>query len=229
MLASVEWEQKFPLVSVVALTRAGSDHTPLILDSGEQAHLGNKSKFSFELAWFRLEGFIDMVKKEWLSISNGKSSMERWQNKIRHLRRYLRGWAKNLSSEYKKEKERLLNLIDSLDKQAEFTPLIKSDRDKLREANFCLAKFRREEESKWAQRAKIKHVQEGGNNMKYFHLIANGKHRRIMIFQLEQEEGTIVGHENLKVYISEFYKKLFGAPGVNNFSLLESEDRKSVV
>ena len=63
VLASVEWEQKYPLVSVVALTRAGSDHTPLILDSGEQAHLGNKPKFSFELSWFRQQGFVEMVKK----------------------------------------------------------------------------------------------------------------------------------------------------------------------
>jgi hypothetical protein len=52
--------------------------------------------------------------------------------------------------------------------------------------------LRRDEESKWAQRAKVKHIQEGGNNMKYFHLGANGKHRRKFIFQLEQEEGTTV-------------------------------------
>jgi endonuclease/exonuclease/phosphatase family metal-dependent hydrolase len=52
VLASVEWENKFPLVSVRALTRTGSDHTPLLIDSGEQAHMGNKSIFSFELSWF---------------------------------------------------------------------------------------------------------------------------------------------------------------------------------
>jgi hypothetical protein len=82
----------------------------------------------------------------------------------------------------------------------------------LRDANEKLAKLRRDEETKWAQLAKVKHVQEGGNNTKYFHLIANGKHRRKKIFQLEQDEGTIIGEENLKVYITEFYKKLFGAP-----------------
>jgi mannosylglycoprotein endo-beta-mannosidase len=76
--------------------------------------------------------------------------------------------------------------------------------------------------TKWAQRAKIKHVQEGGNNTKYFHLIANGKHRKKKIFQLEQDEGTIVGEENLKVYITEYYKKLFGAPAPSDFSLDES-------
>jgi hypothetical protein len=78
----------------------------------------------------------------------------------------------------------------------------------MRVANETLANLRRSEESKWAQRAKIKHIQEGGDNTKYFHLIANGKHRRKKIFQLEQVEGTIVGQENLKLYISEYYKNI---------------------
>ena len=45
--------------------------------------------------------------------------MRRWQNKIRHLRSFLRGWAKNLSGVYKLEKDRLLTLIQALDIQAE--------------------------------------------------------------------------------------------------------------
>jgi hypothetical protein len=92
----------------------------------------------------------------------------------------------------------LLALIDELDERA-----------KLRKANDDIKKLRRDEESKWAQRTKVKHIQEGGNNTKYFHLIANGEHRRKKN-QLEQDEGTIVGDENLQVYISEYYKKLFG-------------------
>ena len=70
----------------------------------------------------------------------------------------------------------------------------------------------RDEEAKWAQRANVKHIQEGGNNTKYFHLIANGKHRRKKIFQLEQDEGTILGQDNLKSYISEYYKSFLGSP-----------------
>jgi endonuclease/exonuclease/phosphatase family metal-dependent hydrolase len=56
ILASVEWEKKYPLVTVRSLTRTCSDHTPLLLDLGEQAHLGNKLKFSFELSWLKMEG-----------------------------------------------------------------------------------------------------------------------------------------------------------------------------
>jgi mannosylglycoprotein endo-beta-mannosidase len=83
--------------------------------------------------------------------------------------------------------------------------------------------LRRDKETKWAQRAKVKHVQEGENNTKYFHLIANGKRRKKKIFQLEQDEGTIIGEENLKIFITEYYKKLFGEPEVNHFTM--EEDR----
>jgi hypothetical protein len=54
-------------------------------------------------------------------------------------------------------------------------------------------------------------------------LVANGKHRRKKFFQLEQDEGTIVGQEGLKTNTSEHYKKLFGDPPINNFSMIESE------
>jgi hypothetical protein len=62
--------------------------------------------------------------------------------------------------------------------KAENTPLSKDERLSLRKANDELAKLRRDEEAKRAQRAKVKHVQEGGNNTKYFHLVANGKHKK---------------------------------------------------
>jgi hypothetical protein len=223
ILASVDWELKFPLVSVRALTRtgSGSDHTPLLIDSGIKAHIGNHPRFSFELFWLSQEGFYDMVAAEWAATYAGNNPMERWQNKIRHLRRFLKGWAKNMSGKYKLEKQRLTNIIDTLDIKAESSPLTLAERDALKDANERLARLRRDEETKWAQRAKVKHIQEGGNNTKYFHLIANGKNRKKRIFQLEQDEGTIVGDENLRVYITEFYKKLFGEPVQTNVSLME--------
>ena len=85
-----------------------------------------------------------------------------------------------------------------------------------------LAILMRDEEAKWAKRAKVKNIQEGGNNTKYFQLIANGKHRKKSIFQLEQDEGTIIGQENIKNYITVFYKSLFGKPDTNHVSLVET-------
>src|SRR6266540_585751 len=163
-----------------------------------------------------------MVATKWAAVSSGDTPIERWQNKIRHLRWFLKGWAKNLSGKYRKEKERLLAIIDELDLKAESILLSGSEREKLKDANERITRLRRDEETKWAQRAKVKHIQEGGNNTKYFHLIANGKHRKKKIFQLEQDEGTIVGEEKLKLYITNYYKQLFGLPAPNNFTMMEN-------
>jgi hypothetical protein len=94
-LASVEWKNKFTLVTVRALTRSRSDHTPLLIDSGEQAHLGNKFQSSFELSWLPQEGFFNLVREEWNRFGSSSSPMENWQTKIIHVTSFLRGWAKN--------------------------------------------------------------------------------------------------------------------------------------
>jgi hypothetical protein len=76
-------------------------------DSGIKAHNGNQPRFSFELFWFRQEGFYEMVVKEWNSINTGRNPIERWQNKIRHLRRFLKGWVKSMSGNYKKRERKI--------------------------------------------------------------------------------------------------------------------------
>jgi hypothetical protein len=51
--------------------------------------------------------------------------------------------------------------------------------------------------------------------------VANGKHRKTRIFSLDQEEGVIEGDENLKKYITNYYKGLFGPSEINGFSMAE--------
>jgi hypothetical protein len=150
----------------------------------------------------------------------GMNPIDVWLNKLRHVRKFLKGWAKNQSGKYKKEKERLLAIIDHFDIKAETSPLSSHEREEFKKANESLNELRREEESKWAQRAKVKHIQ-GGNNTRYFYLIENGKHRKKNFFKLEQQEETTVGEDNLKVYITEFYKNIFGPPDPSNISLVE--------
>jgi hypothetical protein len=58
-----------------------------------------------------------------------------------------------------------------------------------KEADIALAKLRRDEEAKWTECAKVKHIQEGGNNTEYFHLIANGKDRKIGFSSLSKIKG----------------------------------------
>jgi hypothetical protein len=98
----------------------------------------------------KIDGFVDIVSREWGSITIDDNPMNSWQNKIRHLRHYLKGWARDQSGKYKKEKERLSFIIDTLDRKAESCKLSNAELDSLRGANDEMAVLHHEEESKWA-------------------------------------------------------------------------------
>ena len=116
MLVSIDWELQFPHTTVQALTREiSSDHTPLLLSFGDTTGL-TPPMFKFELGWLTRDDFHEVVEKVWRKENRGVSSIERWQNKIRRLKQFLRGWAKNKSDHYKKEKKELISKLEVLDK-----------------------------------------------------------------------------------------------------------------
>jgi len=63
ILITTDWEQKFLLASVQALTREISDHTPLLLDAGNPSHRGNSRNFKFELGWLTRDFFLNWLKR----------------------------------------------------------------------------------------------------------------------------------------------------------------------
>lgn len=87
-----------------------------------------------------------------------------------------------MSDVYEKDKERLIGLIDALDVKVETAPLNLAEVADKREADAKIAKLMHEEEAKWLQWATVKHVTQGDNNTKYYHLIANGKYRKKNFF-----------------------------------------------
>ena len=96
------------------------------------------------------------------------------------------------------------------------------ERDLKHDLNERLAELLREEELKWYQWAKIKHLIDGDANTKYYHLLANGRQRKTRIFQLEDGENTITGDDQLKEHITSYYKNLFGPSDTSLFTLDES-------
>jgi len=81
----------------------------------------------------------------------------------------------------------------------------------------------REEEIKWYERAKVKTLLEGDDNTRFFHLVANGKHRKQHIYKLENDQGVVIGDDQLKSHITQFYKNLFGTPDMSEITLMENQ------
>lgn len=122
----------------------------------------------------------------------------------------------------KKEKKKLLDTLESLDKKAEHTPLSPQELDVKQYLNSRLAQLLREEEIMWYQRAKIKELLHGDSNTEYFQLVADGKHRKNRIFKLQQGNRIITRDEELMSSITSYYKNLFGPSGENSFCLDET-------
>jgi hypothetical protein len=70
--------------------------------------------------------------------------------------------------------------------------------------NNHLAQLLQEEEVKWYKGKKTKHLQ-GDMTTKYFHLLSNGKHSKMRIFQLQDDDNIIEGDVALKKYITSYY------------------------
>ena len=104
--------------------------------------------------------------------------MEQWQNKIRRVRCFLRGWARNLVSQNRRDKSNLPAKIDVLDRKAETILLSPQEVELRHHLKGQLTKLLREEEIYWLQRSKATKLLQGYDNTKYFHLVSNGKHRK---------------------------------------------------
>jgi tRNA A37 N6-isopentenylltransferase MiaA len=122
----------------------------------------------------------------------------------------------------KRKKAQLLTIIDKLEEIAEVPPLLPNETELKNHSNAQIAQLLHEEEIKWYQRSKNQFILEGGMNTRYFHSVANGRHRKKLIRFLVQDEGSIEGHKRLKSYITNYYKSLFGSPDEGNFSMDES-------
>jgi hypothetical protein len=128
------------------------------------------------------DGFFELVSDVWHKENKGNTPMQRWQNKIRRLRQFLRGCAKNMKGTYKKEKQELLRRAEELDKKVESQLLSQHEWDLRQCIKDRLSQLLREEELRWFQRAKTNKILREDNNTKYFQMVANGKRRRTRIF-----------------------------------------------
>lgn len=114
-----KWEDKYPRGTARSLTRIGSDHAPILVDTGK--HAAKKEYiFIFEMAWLTQEGFKEKMIQKWPERKE-QNILDYWKKFIIDLRKFCRGWGRNFDCEVKKDKKLLLNEIMKIDEMAENT------------------------------------------------------------------------------------------------------------
>jgi hypothetical protein len=122
ILLNTKWDSKFSLSKVNILPRGCSDHKPLNICFGEKIR-AKDHVFRFEKWWLEVEGFEELVRKVWGSECPSSDPMDKWQLKIRALRKKIKGWSRNIEAARNKRKREILAEIDLLDSKGEKVPL----------------------------------------------------------------------------------------------------------
>ena len=103
IFCTTELDSLFPLSSSQALRRTGSDHTPMLWDSGIDS-VPKSSSYKFEKWWLLRAEFKELVEKNWSAPVKSTTSIDIWQEKVRRFRKFSRGWSRNIDAEIRKTK-----------------------------------------------------------------------------------------------------------------------------
>jgi len=79
------------MVTVHALDRGVSDHTPLLLETDDSFYMGHAKQFKLELSWLSLEDFRERVIEIWNKPVSEQNSGQHWNRKLGALRKHLQG------------------------------------------------------------------------------------------------------------------------------------------
>lgn len=119
-----------------------------------------------------------MVEKAWNTPCPQAKSIDRWQAKVRTLRRIVRGWAANEVANLNRSKVALSKDFTRLESLAEVRSLSPEESGELRNIEYQLEQIWALEEIKSRQRSRDRDLLEGDRNTTYFQAIANHRSRK---------------------------------------------------
>jgi hypothetical protein len=137
-------------------------------------------------------------------------AFDRIQHKLKHFKKYFKGWGFNLQGENREIKEKLREELLSLEQLEEEINLTLEQIQRKVTIDTTLFSMMEEEELYWHKRSHSVWLHKGDNNAKFFHMVSNGRKRKNTIMYLKSKEGRIEGEDNLLKHATDYYKCLFG-------------------
>ncbi len=200
-LLSTDWDQAFPLTKVVAAPRITSDHSPILLSTGE---LVNVRRFRFEDVWLTRDDFCSLLPLWWGEVPSKGSSTLTLVTKLRHCHTRIKEWSKTCFHSIARTLKTVSDEIQLLDAQEESLNLSPDQLDRRRQLKSEYAKVVAEEEILWKSRANQHWLREGDNNTRFFHAMANGRRRENAINVIEDDGRQLFREGDKRNYFNKF-------------------------
>ncbi|KAL4340767.1 hypothetical protein GQ457_08G017640 [Hibiscus cannabinus] len=154
------WYGSFPSFEVFHLSKLGSDHHPILLDTGSSATSFGNRPFCYIIAWNDHPGFNDFLKDAWSETGDVAINVASFRDKVRK-------WNLEVFGHIGRRKNMFLARIKGVEEALELSsnPFLKYLEVELkRELNLVLE----QEESLWFQRARSQWVEKKDRNTTFF-------------------------------------------------------------
>jgi hypothetical protein len=100
VLVCTRWDQFYKRASCETLSRVGSDHCLLLVNSDDHRFQQHHC-FRFDMAWMTQEGFKERVTTSWPERGE-KPIQDYWRDLKTSTRKFCKGWGANTNSQIKK-------------------------------------------------------------------------------------------------------------------------------
>jgi hypothetical protein len=189
-----------------------SDHCPLLLVQDIRTRI--PPRFRFESFWPLLQGYNTVVEQSWKSPCLLTNQFAVLDYKLKRLAKDLKTWAKNYVGDIRKQMVVGHEIMLRLD-AAQKTRLLSEEEAMLRSAlksrAVVLAVLNR---VKAKQTTRIKWLQLGDANTKFFHSHASHRRAKNRIQSLQSETGIATSHAELEETIFQHLHAIMGAPAM---------------
>jgi hypothetical protein len=182
--------------------------------------------------WLKYEGFVEQVKKWWMSYEFSGLPSFVLANKLKALKADLKKWNEEVFGDIGKKKKELLEGIRELELIEERRCL--EEDEKVRRVDMAreMEKTLLFEETSWRQKSRALWLKEGDKNTKFFHRVANS-HRKFNQVDSLNINGIISRNPaEIKEHLVHFYSNLYlencsWRPRVEGLSFLSIDEEES--
>ncbi|KAG6491484.1 uncharacterized protein LOC122004793 [Zingiber officinale] len=204
VLLSPSWGSLDFTVRVEHLSRAASDHCPLLVEfPGFQKP---RASFRFQRMWVRHRDFMQTVRLNWCLPSMAQG-LQRLQMKLRRLKEHLKWWNMEVFGNIH---DRVLQAEESMAaaEQAYDRDPTEQSRIHRSECQAHLFRVLDMEEDFWKQRAAIRWMGEGERNTKFFHSTVQKKRSASRLFRVWEEGQCLDQPERIRESGVRYFQEL---------------------
>ncbi|KAJ1417306.1 Zinc finger, CCHC-type [Sesbania bispinosa] len=225
ILVNWPWRDVYQNAMAIALPPVSSDHSPIIMWTNPKMSKGRQ--FKFEAMWEENVECKGVIRNGWTEIEATSTPAEKFLNKAKNCKTALSHWHQRT---FRSPDKQLAQLTEEL--QMLLNQEIDQDPNywvKLQDLRKQIDGVRKQKENFWAQRSRVKWLQHGDRNSKFFHASTVQRRDRNRLFRLKNDLGEwMEGQEAMEELILAHFQQIYKSDGAINFKECEEVIQKNV-